>query len=100
MRGRCDIAMGGITVTAARQQIAEFTVPYLDSGKVPLVAQAGADAFGSIDQINTAGVRVIENSGGTTEQFARQHVPNAFTEEHKAYMLPKEVRSPTTWMRG
>jgi cyclohexadienyl dehydratase len=50
--GRCDIAMGGITVTAARQQIAEFTVPYLDSGKVPLVAQAGADAFGSIDQID------------------------------------------------
>ena len=75
--GRCDIAMGGITVTAARQQIAEFTAPYLDSGKVPLVAQPHADAFGSIDQINTAGVRVIENSGGTNEQFARQHFPNA-----------------------
>ena len=75
--GRCDIAMGGITVTAARQQIAEFTAPYLDSGKVPLVAQTGAGAFGSIDQINTAGVRVIENSGGTNEQFARQHFPNA-----------------------
>ena len=84
-----------------------------------------------------AGVRVIENSGGTNEKFARQHFPNAditiwpdnttifdqlvagnadvmitdaleavyqsaqhpglaavhadrpFTEEHKAYMLPK-----------
>lgn len=140
--GRCDIAMGGITVTPARQQISEFTAPYLDGGKVPLVAQAGADAFGSIDQINTAGVRVIENSGGTNEQFARAHFPNAditiwpdnttifdqlaagnadvmitdaleavyqsarhpglvavhpdrpFTEEHKAYMLPKE--SPLT----
>ncbi len=52
-------------------------MPYLDSGKVPLVAQAGADAFGSIDQINTAGVQVIENGGGTNEQFARQHFPNA-----------------------
>ena len=75
--GRCDIAMGGITVTAARQQIAEFTVPYLDSGKVPLVAHAGADAFGSIEQINRAGVRVIKNGGGTNEQFARRHFPNA-----------------------
>ena len=133
----CDIAVGGITVTAAREQVGEFTVPYLDSGKVPLVRQASADAFGSIDQINTAGVRVIENGGGTNEQFARQHFPNAditiwpdnttifdqlvagnadvmitdaleavyqsarhpglaavhpdrpFTEEHKAYLLPK-----------
>lgn len=135
--GRCDIAMGGITVTEARRQIADFTMPYLDSGKVPLVAQANAGAFDSIEQINTAGVRVIENSGGTNEQFARRHFPNAdiliwpdnttifdqlaagnadvmitdaieaqyqsarhpalvalhpdrpFTEEHKAYMLPK-----------
>ena len=77
MPGRCDIAMGGITETPARQLIAEFTVPYLDSGKVPLAARANADGFGSIDQINTPGVRVIENGGGTNEQFARQHFPNA-----------------------
>ena len=146
---RCDIAMGGITVTAAREQIAEFTVPYLGSGKVPLVARPDADEFGSIDQINTPGVRVIENSGGTNEQFARQHFPNAditiwpdnttifdqlvagnadvmitdaleavyqsgqhpglavahpdqpFTEEHKAYLLPKAsplARDVNAWL--
>src|SRR5690606_34769121 len=56
---------------------ADFTVPYLDSGKVPLVAQANAGRFESIDEINTPGVRVIENSGGTNERFAREHFPNA-----------------------
>lgn len=75
--GRCDIAMGGITVTAARERVGEFTVPYLDSGKVPVVAAADADRLASIDQINTPGVRVIENPGGTNEQFAREHFPNA-----------------------
>lgn len=75
--GECDIAVGGITDTPARREIAEFTQSYLPSGKIPLVAVANADRFESIDQINQPGVRVIENPGGTNEKFARQHLPNA-----------------------
>jgi cyclohexadienyl dehydratase len=75
--GKCDIAMGGISATPARQQIAEFTAPYLSNGKVALVRAVDTDRFQSIDQINQPGVRVIENSGGTNEQFARQHLPEA-----------------------
>ncbi|MCH9668794.1 MAG: transporter substrate-binding domain-containing protein [Actinomycetia bacterium] len=75
--GRCDIAMGGITETPARQAIADFTQPYLASGKVPLVAVEDADRFGSIEQIDQPGVRVVENPGGTNEQFARRHFPHA-----------------------
>ncbi len=75
--GRCDIAMGGITETPERQRIADFTQSYLSSGKVPLVAAGNVERFGSIDQINRAGVRVIENPGGTNEQFARQNFPHA-----------------------
>lgn len=75
--GRCDIAMGGITDTLARRRVAEFTEPYLASGKVALVANQAADRFGSVDQINQAGVRVIENPGGTNEQFAQANFPAA-----------------------
>lgn len=75
--GRCDVAVGGISKTPAREQLADFTQPYLTSGKTPLTTAANADGFHSIDQINQHGVRVIENAGGTNEQFAKQNFPNA-----------------------
>jgi cyclohexadienyl dehydratase len=75
--GNCDIAMGGISDTPARERLADFTAPYLFSGKVALVPAANAARFQSIDQIDQPGVRVIENPGGTNEHFARQNLPNA-----------------------
>ena len=75
--GKCDIAVGGVSKTSAREQLADFTQPYLVNGKTPLALAANADRFQSIDQINQVGVRVIENAGGTNEQFARQNFPNA-----------------------
>jgi cyclohexadienyl dehydratase len=76
-RGPCDIAVGGISPTPARAQTADFTQPYLANGKTPLTTTLNADRFQTIDQINRPGVRVIEPAGGTNEQFARQHLPNA-----------------------
>jgi cyclohexadienyl dehydratase len=75
--GKCDVAVGGISKTPAREQLADFTRPYLANGKTPLASAANADRFQSIDQINQHGVRMIENAGGTNEQFARQNFPNA-----------------------
>ena len=74
---KCDIAMGGISVTAEREEHADFTAPYLFNGKIPLVAATNADRFQSIDAINQPGVRVIENTGGTNERFAREKLPSA-----------------------
>jgi cyclohexadienyl dehydratase len=75
--GRCDVAVGGISQTPAREQLTDFTQPYLTDGKTPLTTVANADRLQSIDQINQHGTRVIENAGGTNEQFARQNFPNA-----------------------
>jgi cyclohexadienyl dehydratase len=75
--GKCDIAMGGISPTQAREQAADFTPPYLANGKTPLTAAANADRFQTVAQINQHGVRVIEPAGGTNEQFAKQSLPNA-----------------------
>lgn len=75
--GTCDIAMGGISITPAREKIGEFTQPYLSSGKVAITATAAADRFTTIESINQPGVRVIENPGGTNEAFAREHLPLA-----------------------
>ncbi|WP_319434006.1 transporter substrate-binding domain-containing protein [Mycobacterium sp. RTGN5] len=75
--GMCDIAVGGITDTPDRRRVADATSPYLASGKTPVVAPANAGRFSSIQDINQPGVRVIENSGGTNEQFARKNFPDA-----------------------
>jgi cyclohexadienyl dehydratase len=75
--GKCDIAVGGISPTPAREQLADFTPPYLTNGKTPLAAAANADRFQTISQIDQHGVRVVENAGGTNEQFAKQSFPNA-----------------------
>ncbi len=60
----------GVTVTPARQKIGEFTQPYLPSGKVAITQSTAAQRFTSAEAINQTGVRVIENPGGTNEQFA------------------------------
>ncbi|BAX99079.1 cyclohexadienyl dehydratase [Mycobacteroides stephanolepidis] len=75
--GKCDIAMGGISRTPAREQFADFTLPYLVSGKMPLTRYGNAERLQSIEQINRPGIRVIENSGGTNEEFARRNFPKA-----------------------
>ena len=75
--GMCDIAMGGITDTPERRRLADATLPYLPSGKTPVVAAANANRYSSIEDIDQPGVRVIENSGGTNEQFARKNFPAA-----------------------
>jgi cyclohexadienyl dehydratase len=75
--GTCDIAMGGITDTPERRRVADVTRSYLSSGKTPVVPSANAGRLSSIDDINQPGVRVIENTGGTNEQFARKNFPDA-----------------------
>ena len=66
-----DIAVGGISVSAARQAVASFSLPVARSGKTAIgrcADRARLDTLASIDQ---PGVRVIENAGGTNETFAR-----------------------------
>ncbi|WIX81647.1 transporter substrate-binding domain-containing protein [Amycolatopsis carbonis] len=74
---KCDIAMGGISVTPARRQQADFTAPYLANGKTPLTTTAHAAEFQTVAQINTRGTRVLEDTGGTNLAFAQQRLPDA-----------------------
>ena len=75
--GMCDVAVGGISPTPAREAFADFTQPYLANGKTPLTTTANAGRLQTVGQINQHGVRVIEPAGGTNEQFAKQNFPKA-----------------------
>ncbi|AZF41608.1 Prephenate/Arogenate dehydratase [Pseudomonas sp. R1-43-08] len=74
---RCDIAVGGISVSLERQKKAFFSQPLGVDGKIPLVRCADVQRYQSVEQINQPQVRVIEPAGGTNEVFARTHLAQA-----------------------
>ena len=77
-----DIAMGGVTVTAARAEMAFFSVPTFVDGKRPLTRREFRDRFTSIEAINQPGVRVIANPGSANEVFARANFTRATVTIH------------------
>lgn len=72
--GRFDIAMGGVSVTAARAKIGLFSAPMMSDGKTPITLCKNAGRFQTLDQIDRKGVRLVVNPGGTNEKFARAHI--------------------------
>jgi cyclohexadienyl dehydratase len=67
--GRYDVAMSGVSRTAARERVAAFTRAYHVGGKTPIVRCSERERFSSLAQIDRRGVRVIVNPGGTNELF-------------------------------
>ncbi len=74
---RCDIAMGGISVTLQRQQRAWFANVLDQDGKIPFVRCADVRKYQTLQQLNKPEIRLIEPAGGTNEAFAHAYLPNA-----------------------
>jgi cyclohexadienyl dehydratase len=69
--GKCEIAIGGISVTTERQKRAFFSTAYMVNGKTPIVRCDDVAKYQSVATIDKAGVRVIANPGGSNERFAK-----------------------------
>ncbi|MEE4421516.1 transporter substrate-binding domain-containing protein [Streptomyces bugieae] len=80
--GRCDIAMGGVSITLARARAVSFSEPTRTDGKTPIVRCADKDKYGTLEQIDRPGTTVIVNPGGTNEEFARAHIKHATLKVH------------------
>lgn len=74
---RCDIAMGGISITLERQRKAAFSTAHMVDGKTPIARCADARKFATLDAIDQPSTRVIVNPGGTNERFARANLKRA-----------------------
>jgi cyclohexadienyl dehydratase len=74
---KCDVAVGGISVTLDRQKSAFFTAPYMVNGKVPITKCENVGKFQTVADIDRPGVTVIENPGGSNERFARANFKQA-----------------------
>ncbi|MFR9729538.1 transporter substrate-binding domain-containing protein [Saccharopolyspora sp. MS10] len=76
-RQRCDIGVGGISITLERARTASFSDPYLVDGKTPITRCENASRFQTVRQIDQPGVRAVVNPGGTNERFAREELHRA-----------------------
>jgi cyclohexadienyl dehydratase len=74
---RFDLAASGISITAERQRLADFSAAYLFDGKTPIARRADAARFSSLEAIDQPGVRMIVNPGGTNERFTREKITRA-----------------------
>lgn len=72
-----DIAMGGVSITLARAQKAFFSTAIQRVGKAACVRCADLARFSSLAAIDTAGVKVAVNPGGTNEAFDRANLKSA-----------------------
>jgi cyclohexadienyl dehydratase len=74
---KCDVAVGGISVTTDRQKRAFFTAPYMVNGKAPITKCENVAKFQTVADIDRPTVTVIENPGGSNERFARANFKQA-----------------------
>ncbi|RRV08294.1 ArtI protein [Pseudomonas sp. v388] len=89
--GKCDIGMGGISVTLERQKKAFFSNTLDVDGKIPLVRCADEALYQTIEQINQPSVRLIEPAGGTNEAFVRAFLPKAALAFHDNKTIFQEL---------
>jgi len=75
--GKCDIAVGGVSVTTERQKRAFFSTPYMVNGKTPIARCADVARYQSVAAIDQPATRVIFNPGGSNERFARANFKRA-----------------------
>jgi len=74
---RCDMAMGGITITLDRAKHARYSSPYLSDGKAAAIRCSDRSTFQNLADIDRPGVRVVVNSGGTNAEFDVANIHHA-----------------------
>ncbi|MDP5008573.1 MAG: transporter substrate-binding domain-containing protein [Glaciimonas sp.] len=74
---KCDIAMGGVSVTFDRQKKVSFSASHMIDGKSAIARCADVSKFQSLAAIDQPSTRAIVNPGGTNERFAKTHYKQA-----------------------
>ena len=74
---KCELAMGGISITLGRAQQALFSSPYLRDGKAAIVRCADQAKYKNLTDIDRPGVRVITPPGGTNAEYDETHLHGA-----------------------
>jgi cyclohexadienyl dehydratase len=74
---KCDIAMGGISITLDRARQGLYSNPYLRDGKAAVVRCTDRSKYQTLAAIDQPGVRVVVNPGGTNADFVKARIHRA-----------------------
>jgi cyclohexadienyl dehydratase len=91
LAGKCDIGVGGISVTLERQKKAFFSTTLDVDGKIPLVRCEDQALYQTVEQINQPSVRLVEPAGGTNEAFVQAFLPKAQLRLHDNVTIFQEL---------
>ncbi|MGO2054006.1 ABC transporter substrate-binding protein [Glutamicibacter sp. BW80] len=72
---KCDIGVGGVSISMERAQQAYYSEATLDEGKTPITLCENVEKYDTVKEINKPGVRSITPIGGTNEKFAEANYP-------------------------
>ena len=90
-----DLAIGGITITAARKETMLMSDGYLANGKTILCRSDEADRYQSLADIDKPEVQVMVNPGGLNEKFANENLTHA-----TIIVWPRNEEIPTKVAEG
>ncbi len=74
---KCDMAMGGISITLDRAKHALYSIPYLRDGKAAIIRCADRSKYQTLADIDRPGVRIVVNPGGTNAEFDNANIRRA-----------------------
>ncbi|MCX8514123.1 MAG: transporter substrate-binding domain-containing protein [Burkholderiales bacterium] len=77
IKGKFSVAIGGISDNKFRRRSFYLSNAIESSAKVPLIKCAATNLFSNFAQIDQDHVMVVENRGGTNQDFALEHLKHA-----------------------
>ena len=72
---KCDIGVGGISISLERAEQAAYSSATLTEGKTPITRCENVEKFDTVAEIDQPNVRSITPIGGTNEKFAAANYP-------------------------
>ena len=77
MQDTCDVGVGGLSISTERAAQMYMSDATVQDGKTPITLCQSKEKYDSIKKINDESVDVITPVGGTNEEFAETHFPDA-----------------------
>jgi polar amino acid transport system substrate-binding protein len=77
LAGKFDVIIGGMSVTAKRNQTVNFSIPYNYSGMSMVAHRKLAAGFSGLADFNRPDVTIAVRLGATPEEAAKKHMPKA-----------------------
>jgi len=79
-----DVIMSGMSITADRQQLIDFTEPYMQTGQMVLIKSSDVLRFRTVEGIYKPNIKIGYEADTTGEQFVKSNLTESVSFEYKS----------------